>query len=122
MHEEVKQEPVTVTDKEPVGEKKSSDKEKQEEKFVPRLGPDGKELMHVKLYSPFRTYYDDDAYSVSAVNRTGPFDILPRHHNFMTLLNDGYITVRSPGGDKKIKISHAIMHVKKDKVTIFLDV
>ncbi len=97
-------------------------KDKPEEpKGQPRI-VDGKEVMHVKMYSPFRTYFDDDAFSVSAINRTGPFDILPRHHNFMTLLGEGVVTIRQPEGDKKIKISHAVMHVKKDKVTIFLDV
>lgn len=78
--------------------------------------------MHAKVYSPFKTYFDDDAYSVTAENKTGPFDILPRHHNFMTLLGACDITIRSPRGEKKIRISQGIMHVKKDRVIVFLDV
>ncbi len=78
--------------------------------------------MHVKVYSPFKLYYDNDAFSVSAINATGPFDILPRHHNFMTLLGSGDIIVRSSRGEQKIRISQGIMHVKKDKVIVFLDV
>ncbi len=79
-------------------------------------------IMHVRIYSPFRTYFDDNAYSVSAINATGPFDILPRHHNFMTLLNASEVIVRSDAGEQHFRISRGIMHVKADKVIVFLDV
>ena len=80
--------------------------------------------MRIKVYSSSEIYFDRDAYSVSAVNRTGPFDILPGHHNFMTLLLPCELTIRS---DKKtisrrIRINQGIMHVKADRVVVFLDV
>jgi F0F1-type ATP synthase epsilon subunit len=78
--------------------------------------------MHVKIYAPFKTYFDGEALSVSAVNDTGPFDILPRHHNFMTLLNPCVIKVRTSRGDEDLQIQRGIMHVKADKVIVFLDV
>jgi len=79
--------------------------------------------MHVKVYAPFRTYYDDDAYSLTAENRTGPFDILPHHKNFMSLLVPCTITVRTPDKpDFNLKVTRGGMHVKSDKVTVFLDV
>lgn len=82
---------------------------------------DGKS-MHVKVYAPFKVYFDGIANSISAVNDTGPFDILPRHHNFMTLLSEGDIIVRSETGEEKISITRGIMHVKADDVVVFLDV
>lgn len=79
--------------------------------------------MQVKLYAPFSTYFDGPAGSVSAINDTGPFDILPHHKNFICLLKPGLITVRRDGRpDFSMHIKHAIMHVKSDKVTVFLDV
>lgn len=78
--------------------------------------------MHVKVYAPFRIYFDGLAQSISAVNDTGPFDILARHHNFMTLLNTGDILVRTENGEEKITVSRGIMHVKADRVVVFLDV
>lgn len=78
--------------------------------------------MHVKVYAPFKTYYDGDATSISATNDTGPFDILPKHHNFMTLLSPGDIIVRSNHGEESISISRGVMHVKADQVVVFLDV
>lgn len=79
--------------------------------------------MHVKVYSPFRDYYDGQAVSISAQNATGPFDILPRHHNFISLLNACELIIRTTGqGEQKIVISGGIMHVKADQVIVFLDV
>lgn len=78
--------------------------------------------MQVKVYSPFKVYFDGEAESISAVNGTGPFDILPHHHNFMTLLIPCEIVVRIGKEEKRFKISHAVMHVKADKVIVFLDV
>lgn len=78
--------------------------------------------IHVKVYSPFQSYYDDEANSISAENATGPFDILPQHHNFITLLMPCELDIRSEHGDKKIQINRAVMHVRRNIVTVFLDV
>jgi len=82
----------------------------------------GKPIMHIKVYSPYMVYFDEDGYSISAENDTGTFDILPRHHNFMTLLNPCDLIVRSLRDAQKIRISRGIMHVKADRVIVFLDV
>ena len=83
---------------------------------------DGMLSMQVKIHSPFKNYYDGDAFSISGENATGPFDILPRHHNFISLLSPCELVVRSPSGDEKILIGGGLMHVKADKVIVFLDV
>lgn len=85
----------------------------------------GKPVMRIKVYSPFKVYYDEDSFSISGVNATGPFDILPHHHNFMTLLTPGMLTLRPVNrapAEQKIRISGGLMHVKADKVTVFLDI
>jgi hypothetical protein len=85
---------------------------------------EGTELsMEVKVYSPFKNYYEGRAFSVSAENLTGPFDILPKHHNFISLLSACDLVLRTTGrGEQKIQISGGIMHVKADKLIVFLDV
>jgi F0F1-type ATP synthase epsilon subunit len=82
----------------------------------------GKPTMAVKIYAPFKVYFEGDAYSVSAVNETGPFDVLPRHHNFLCMLVPCVIRVAGIDGPKDIKISRALMHVKADYVAVFVDV
>ena len=77
----------------------------------------------VKVFSPYQTYFDGNAVSISAENDTGPFDILPRHHNFMTLVNAGEVIIRiADKEEKKIRITRGVMHVRSNKVTLFLDV
>lgn len=80
------------------------------------------QTLHVKVHAPYKVYFDGEALSVSAENITGPFDILPRHHNFMTLLSQCTIVIRTERGEEKFKIDQGIMHVKRNQVIIFLDV
>lgn len=84
-----------------------------------------KPVMRVKVYSPFKVYYDEDSYSISGENATGPFDILSHHHNFMTLLEPCVLLIKPVEGnvrEQKIRISGGLMHVKADKVIVFLDI
>lgn len=79
-------------------------------------------MMKVKVYSPYQVYFNDEATSISAVNDTGPFDILKGHHRFLTLLVPCELMIIAKAGEEKIKISRGIMYVKEDRVTVFLDV
>lgn len=78
--------------------------------------------MHVKIYAPFKVYYDGLAESISAENMTGPFDVLGKHHNFMTLLSACEIVVRNDGQEERVTINRGVMHVKQNEVIVFLDV
>lgn len=90
---------------------------------VKAAAPGGKPAMAVKVYAPFKVYFEGDAYSVSAVNATGPFDILPRHKNFLCMLVPCDLEIKPVEGDlKTIKIHRALMHVKADRVVVFVDV
>ena len=79
--------------------------------------------MKVRIYSPFQDYFDGMAFSLTAESATGPFDILPQHHNFISLLVPCELTIRTVReGERKIKISGGIIHVKADQIIVFLDV
>lgn len=93
-----------------------------DDKPSPVKSGDTKPTMHIKVYSPFKVYFDSDGDSISAVNETGPFDILPRHHNFMTLINPCDLVIRQNAQEQRFRISRGIMHVKADQVIVFLDV
>lgn len=82
--------------------------------------PEGKML--VKIYAPFRDYFEGPANSITGENDTGVFDILPGHHKFLTILVACELQVRTDSGVEKIKIDRGVMFVKKDRVTVFLDV
>lgn len=82
----------------------------------------GKPTIAVKVYAPFKIYYEGDCFSISAVNETGPFDVLPGHHNFLCMLVPCNLVIQTPNGQKDIKISRAVMHVKAGRVVVFVDV
>jgi F0F1-type ATP synthase epsilon subunit len=84
--------------------------------------PSKPDKLHVKVWSPFQVYFDDEAKSVSGVNGTGPFDILPQHHNFITLLDACNLILQTQDGEVKIRISGGVMQVHKNTVTVFLEV
>jgi F0F1-type ATP synthase epsilon subunit len=87
-----------------------------------RPGDDAIPKMAIKVYAPFQVYFEGEALSLTAVNETGPFDILPHHHNFLCMLVPCELIIKTPIETKKIKISRALMHVKAEKVTVFVDV
>jgi F0F1-type ATP synthase epsilon subunit len=92
------------------------------EKGKNEVALDESKLLHIKIYAPYKVYYDSIAYSISATNDKGLFDILPKHHNFITLLNKGEIIVRNDKGEETFSIERGIMHVKESRVIVFLDV
>lgn len=82
-----------------------------------------KDELHVKVFSQFQTYYDDYASSLSAANKTGPFDILKGHANFIALLKKGDLTVRDLNGQEQtLSVERGIVRVNNDQAEVFLDV
>lgn len=80
-------------------------------------------LIDAKIFAPFQVYYEGVAQSISAINESGPFDILPDHHNFITMLIACDIVVHVPDEEPRIiRITRGLMHVRQNKVIVFLDV
>jgi F0F1-type ATP synthase epsilon subunit len=105
-----------------IEEKTDAAKQIEDVKKEQEAAKNSKPSMHIKVYSPFKVYFDDEADSISGVNATGPFDILPKHHNFMTLLAPCELIIRTFRGEERIRISGGLMHVKADQVIVFLDI
>lgn len=106
-------------------QKPENKKEKQESLAVQEFSKkkNKSSTMQVKVSSPFNNYFEGQAFSVSGVNATGPFDVLPGHHNFICLLEPSTLIIRaSSGEEQKINISGGLMHVKANQVVVFLDV
>ena len=82
----------------------------------------GKPTIQIKVFAPFKVYFEGEGYSLTAVNESGPFDVLPRHHNFLCMLVPCDLVIHTLRETETIKISRALMHVKAEKVTVYLDV
>lgn len=82
-----------------------------------------KGFLLAKIYTPFTTYFEGDAKSITALNESGWFDVLPGHHNFISMLLPCKLEVKAADDEKKvIPIQRGLMHVREDRLIIFLDV
>lgn len=77
-------------------------------------------VLSVKVLSPTQILYDGPASSVSANNRLGPFDILPEHANFFSLLTRGNILVNTDVKVFTFPAQHGIIKVSSNKVVLFI--
>ena len=76
----------------------------------------------VKIFSPYQTYFQGEAVSLSAVNGAGAFDILSGHINFFSLLVSSQIVINTGYQQLEFPISRGIIRVEHDEVTVFADV
>ena len=78
------------------------------------------QTLHVRIISPQQLILDTQASSVSSKNSSGPFDILPQHANFITMVEKAPITVRIRGQkDQKFDFPMAIILTTENKVNIY---
>lgn len=79
--------------------------------------------LHVIARAPFELYYDGPASSVSAINRIGPFDILPGHADFFSMLRAGQIIIEKAEGDPiQIDAHNGIVTVRDNEVLLFVNI
>ncbi len=84
-------------------------------------GPGEPEIM-VRVSSADELLWEGPAQSVSSENQSGPFDILPGHANFITMIEGKPIIIRSAGGDKSFKYRTAVVYVSDGIIKIFTGV
>ena len=76
----------------------------------------------VKVFSPFEVYYEGEAFSLSATNAQGPFDILPEHANFISLISKGVVAIDTPFGKRQYSLERGILRVRSGQATLFANV
>lgn len=55
------------------------------------------QTLHVRILSPQQTLFEGEVNSVSSKNTQGPFDILPEHANFIAIIENSPIVIRTRG-------------------------
>jgi F0F1-type ATP synthase epsilon subunit len=83
---------------------------------------DAGNLLQAKIFAPFEVFFEGQAKGVTAVNESGPFDVLAHHKNFISMLVPCDLVVHTLEEDRTFKIKRGLLHVKNSKVTVFLDV
>lgn len=79
-------------------------------------------LIKVKIIETQKTIFYGKARSITAQNETGPFDILPGHINFVTLINGALTIIQEDGTPFSIEITDGVLRNKMDYVKIYLGI
>ena len=78
------------------------------------------ELLEVYINNPDAMVWSGAAKSVSSENSTGPFDILPQHANFVTMIKNKPIYILTENKKRNEYIfKSAVISVESNKVLIY---
>lgn len=78
------------------------------------------QALTVRISSPEHVVWEGQARSVSSKNTRGPFDILPQHANFITVVEKVPIKVRVVGGKtEEHTFDHSVIYAHDDQVFIY---
>lgn len=79
--------------------------------------------LKVKILTPEEVLWEGYARSVSSENEVGPFDILPGHANFFSLVENHPLIIHKEGEDEEFNFEDPILiHVEDDEVSIYANV
>lgn len=83
-----------------------------------------KPVLTVIARAPFHVYYEGEALAVSATNSVGPFDILPGHADFFSILDPGNVAIQTDPSTEPMtfEITNGIVAVRNDEVMLFINI
>lgn len=82
--------------------------------------PLGSIQVHVR--NPETVLFDGPVDAVSSINEGGPFDVLPMHENFISLIKEKITLVLPTGSTKEILCDVAVMQVNENMIIIHLGI
>lgn len=68
------------------------------------------------------TMFSETAKAVSSYNDKGPFDILPEHENFISIIKQKIIIHKLDNKTQEFKIDNGVLRVYKNNVNIFIGI
>lgn len=65
-------------------------------------------------------YDKQEVFAITSRNLKGPFDVLPEHENFISIIRDKVIVHKTRKDSEEIKIDTGIIKVNDNLVNVFL--
>ncbi len=75
----------------------------------------------VKVRNPDTVFFEGEAEAVSSANEKGPFDILPMHENFISLIKDKVVIHISGKDQKELVVKTGVVRAKSNSIQIFYE-
>lgn len=71
--------------------------------------------------APFHVFYEGPASSLSASNKVGPFDILPGHADFFSMLTKCTVVIDTDDEQVTFEANNGMLTVRDDNVMLFVN-
>lgn len=81
-----------------------------------------KRTLTAEIRSRSGMIFSGELEAVSSVNRVGPFDILPGHTNFVSMIKEKLVLHKGKGEKQELGVEDGVMIVEDNKVRVFLGV
>ena len=78
--------------------------------------------LDVQVLSSTKALYSGKATAVSSFNEIGPFDVLPLHENFISLIRDKVTVIGTTGQRQQINFVRGLLEVSENRVRVFVGI
>lgn len=69
-----------------------------------------------------KVIFDEEVKAFTSYNDRGVFDVLSKHANFVSIINQSYLIHKLDGTTNEMKIEQGIIRVYKNKVIVYLGI
>lgn len=99
----------------------------QDEKQKTEAIPSAEDLLqrdklYITIKSPDKTVFSGEGIALSSVNDVGPFDVLPRHENFISILGKKIVIFQDKNQKQELEVEKGIIKARQNRVQIFLGI
>lgn len=81
-----------------------------------------KDSVHIVIKDRERQVFEGDVKSISSVNKKGPFDVLPVHANFITIIRQKLTLHKLDGTNQEMYLDNGVMKVRENQIEVYLGV
>lgn len=86
------------------------------------INTSSKTTLFVSVKSPEGTLFEGNAIAVSSFNDDGPFDILPMHANFISIIKKKIVLFQTKQSIKEFKLDTAVLKASGNFIRVFLGI
>lgn len=76
----------------------------------------------VSIKNPEGVTFEGEVDALSSLNEKGPFDVLPLHTNFISIVKQNIVLYQNKQKIREIAIDTGVLRVEKNRVHVFLGI
>ena len=80
------------------------------------------QFLKVTIKNKDNSTIEEEVKAVSSFNESGPFDLLPLHENFISIIKDKLIIHKKDGSAKEITLERGVLKIFENEISIFLGI